>query len=303
MTFLNILNIIRFITEHPLNCDQKLSSIGRFVKWQVGSRLVRGSIVYEWINGSKFLVKTGETGLTGNIYTGLHEFPDMGFLLHVLRSEDFFVDVGANVGAYTILACSAVGASGIAFEPVPSTYKRLVENMRLNFLDEKVICVNKGVGSKKGSIAFTSDRDTTNHALVPGEKCENVVDVEVTTLDSVLTSVLTNECPTLIKIDVEGYEVPVLEGAQDTLKKEALHSVIMELNGSGSRYGYDESQILEMMSDYGFKTYSYNPLNRTLINLEGKNLHSGNTLFIRNQPFVEERLKDAPRVLIHGRSF
>ena len=64
--------------------------------------------------------------------------------------------------------------------------------------------------------------------------------------------------------------MPVLEGAQDTLKKETLHSVILELNGSGSRYGYDESQILEMMFDHGFKTYSYNPLNRTLINLEGK---------------------------------
>ena len=60
----------------------------------------------------------------------------MGFLLHVLRSEDLFVDVGANVGSYTILACSVVGARGISFEPVPSTYKRLVENMRLNHLDE-----------------------------------------------------------------------------------------------------------------------------------------------------------------------
>jgi len=48
------------------------------------------------VNGSKFLVKTGETGLTGNIYTGLHEFPDMGFLLHFLRAEDLFVDIGAN---------------------------------------------------------------------------------------------------------------------------------------------------------------------------------------------------------------
>ena len=99
---MSILSTIRFITNHPLNREHKLGAIIRFAKWQLGSRLVPGAVVYDWINGSRFLVKTGETGLTGNIYTGLHEFPDMGFLLHFLRSDDLFVDVGANVGSYTI---------------------------------------------------------------------------------------------------------------------------------------------------------------------------------------------------------
>lgn len=296
---MSLINTIQFITDHPLNREQKLNSIIRFVKWQIGSRLVPGAIVYDWINGSKFLVKTGETGLTGNIYTGLHEFPDMGFLLHFLRGEDFFVDIGANVGSYTILACSAAGARGVSFEPVPSTYKRLVENMRLNHLDEKVKCVNKGIGAQIGSIAFTSDHDTTNHALASGEQCKNSVNIDVITLDAALD----DESPSLLKIDVEGYETPVLEGASKTLKKKTLNAVIMELNGSGSRYGYDESRILELMFDYGFQTYSYNPLNRTLINLEGKNLNGGNTLFIRDKSLVEERLRDAPKVTIHGCQF
>ncbi len=200
---------------------------------------------------------------------------------------------------YTILACSSVGARGVAFEPVPCTYKRLVENMHLNHLNEKVKCVNKGVGDQIGSIAFTSDSDTTNHALASGEQCKDAVNVDVITLDTALG----DELPSLIKIDVEGYETPVLEGASKTLKKQTLNAVIMELNESGSRYGYDESRILELMFDYGFRTYSYNPLNRALINLEGKNLNEGNTLFIRDKSLVEERLRDAPKVTIHGRQF
>lgn len=270
---MSLLNTIKFITGHPLNREHKLSSIIRFAKWQIGSRLVPGAIVYDWVNGSKFLVKTGETGLTGNIYTGLHEFPDMGFLLHFLRPEDLFVDIGANVGSYTILACSAVGSRGVAFEPVPSTYRRLVENMRLNHLDEKVKCINKGVGATQGTIAFTSDSDTTNHALASDEQCDNKVTVEVTSLDSALHG----EGPSLIKIDVEGFETPVLEGAQETLKNHTLNAVIMELNGAGSRYGFDESQILDLMLSHGFRTYSYDPFSRTLINLEGKNFNSENT--------------------------
>ena len=296
---MSVLNTFKFITTHPLNRDNKLKSIIRFAKWQVGSRLVPGQIVYDWVNGSKFLVRTGETGLTGNIYTGLHEFPDMAFLLHVLRDDDLFIDVGANVGSYTILACSAIGANGYAFEPVPGTYKRLIDNIRLNHLENRVKCLNIGVGSEKGNIAFTSDMDTTNHALASGEQSDNAISVEVSTLDAVLGE----ESPSLMKIDVEGYETPVLKGAIETLKKQTLHSVIMELNGSGSHYGFDESKILEIMFDHGFRTYSYNPLDRSLINLQGKNLNSGNTLFIRDESFVLDRLKNSPKVTIHGKQF
>lgn len=296
---MSLLSTIQFVINHPLNRKHRLNSVIRFAKWQVGSRLVPGSIVFNWINGSKFLVNTGETGLTGNIYTGLHEFVDMAFLLHVLRAEDLFVDIGANVGSYTILACSAVGSRGIAFEPVPNTYKRLIENMRLNYLDEKVKCINKCVGAQPGSTSFTSDSDTTNHALAVGEKSDKTVDVEVISLDLALK----DESPVLIKLDVEGYETLVLEGAQEILKKQSLHSVIIELNGSGSRYGFDELKILELMLDYGFNTYSYNPPTRELVDLKGKNLNSGNTLFIRNKAFVEERIRSAPIISIYGNQF
>ncbi|MFZ2449496.1 MAG: FkbM family methyltransferase [Methylovulum miyakonense] len=296
---MSVLNLLKFITTHPLNKDEKLKAIVQCAKWQIGSRLVPGEIIYNWINGSKFLVRTGETGLTGNIYTGLHEFPDMGFLLHILRANDLFIDVGANVGSYTILACAVKGARGYAFEPVPTTYKRLIENIRINHLEDSVKCLSIGIGFEQGVIEFTSDMDTVNHALADGEKHSNAISVEVSTLDVVLK----NESPALMKIDVEGYETPVLEGASETLKKQSLHSVIMELNGSGNRYNYDESRILEMMFDYGFKTYSYNPLNRNLINLNGKNLSSGNTLFIRDKTEVLERLKSSPMVTIRGKWF
>ncbi len=296
---MTLFDTIRFITGHPLNREHRISSIIRFAKWQVASRLAPGSIVYDWINGSRFLVKTGETGLTGNIYTGLHEFPEMGFVLHFLRDEDLFVDVGANVGSYTILACSAVGARGVAFEPIPGTYRRLVENMRLNHLDDRVLCVNQGVGAKPGEMNFTSDSDTTNHALAAGEQPDGSVSVQLTSLDIALHGM----SPSLIKIDVEGYESQVLEGAQQTLNNQALNAVIVELNGSGSRYGFNESKIIELMLNHRFLTYSYDPLSRSLTKLDGKNLNSGNTLFIRNRPFVEKRLTAAPKVAVHGRLF
>ncbi len=94
--------------------------------------------------------------MTGNIYTGLHELSSMGYLLHVLREGDLFVDVGANVGSYTILACVVKGADCCSFEPVFSTFQRLMTNIRLNQLEGQAKCFNIGIGDRKGKIEFTS---------------------------------------------------------------------------------------------------------------------------------------------------
>jgi FkbM family methyltransferase len=296
---MSLLNTLKFITAHPLNQDAKFKAIVRFARWQIGGRLVRGEVVHDWINASRFLVRIGETALTGNIYTGLNDFPDMGFLLHVLTDKDLFIDVGANVGSYTILACAAMGANGYAFEPVPANFQRLVENIRLNHSENRVKCLNIGLGREKGVVQFTADMDAMNHALAESEKHAQTISVEISTLDAVLKG----QSPYLLKIDVEGYETPVLEGASETLNKPTLHSVIMELNGSGKRYNYDESRILELMSGYGFKSYSYDPFHRILINLNGKNLHEGNTLFIRDEKAVLERLRNSPMITVHGKRF
>lgn len=296
---MSLFQTLRYITGHPLCRDRPLAAIGRFIRWQMGSRLLPGEILFRWVNKSRFIVRSGEAGLTGNVYTGLHEFEDMAYLLHVLRPGDGFIDAGANVGAYTILAGAVLGARCYAFEPVPDTYKRLLENIRVNGLDCLVRCFNLGLSSQAGQLRFSGDQDTENHALLDGQHASLEIEVAVDTLDNVCTEF----SPAIIKIDVEGFETAVLEGARTLLDHKDLHSVIMELNGSGTTYGYDESAILDLMAGYGFDTYAYNPFTRKLHPLNGKNASSGNTLFVRNLSYVEQRLHDAERIEVNGVSF
>jgi FkbM family methyltransferase len=245
---MGIIDTLSFITQHPLNEHRKLKAIHRWLCWQVGSRLVPGPVVINFVNNSMLLVTPGMTGATGNVYTGLHEFQDMAFVLHLLRRGDVFVDVGANVGSYTVLA-GGVGANCISIEPIKSSFDHLIRNINLNGIYNAVSARNIGIGAQKGILKFTKALDTVNHVVSLSEaRDEATTDVEVNTLDNVVAEAE----PALIKIDVEGFETEVIAGAEKVLSKKSLLAVIMELNGSGCRYNYDESKLYEGMLDNVF---------------------------------------------------
>lgn len=289
-----LLTTLSFIASHPLNQPRKLAALLGYVKWQVGSRLVPGDTAFEWIGGARLLVRRGEEGVTGNIYTGLHEFADMAYVLHAVRAEDLFVDVGANVGSYSVLACAVRGARGYCFEPVPATYRRLVDNLRLNDLLDRVIPLNIGIGDQEAELKFTAGENCMNHVVSAGESAAATVAVSVRTLDSVLAG----SRPAVMKIDVEGFEQPVLRGAAQTLGDATLHSVVMELNGSGMRYGFSDEELVACMRGHGFIPHEYQPLSRTLQPIAISGATTGNVLFVRDVERVRRLLESAPTIAV-----
>jgi precorrin-6B methylase 2 len=98
-------------------------------------------------------------GATQNIYVGLHEFPDMMLLLHFLRKGDLFLDVGANIGSFTVLASGVCGAETWAFEPDPDTLRHLKQNIAVNGLDALVKVYQCALGAEQGEVAFTFGLD------------------------------------------------------------------------------------------------------------------------------------------------
>lgn len=291
----NLIHTLQYIVHHPMNSTDKFGSILRFAKWQLNTRLNPYPVVYSFTSKSKLLMWKGLVGATGNLYCGLMEFQDMGFLLHFLLPSDLFVDVGANVGVYTVLASGEVGATSISIEPVPSTFKVLEDNIALNKLDRLVTALNIGLGEQKGLLKFTRSLDAENHVATPGET--DTIDVPVDNLDHVLAG----KVPLLLKIDVEGYETEVLKGAKSTLAKEGLQAIIIELNGSGNRYGYDERLIHQDLLAFGFVPCAYDPFRRKLSQVPTYGTH--NTIYVRDMAIVEHRLKHARKVKVQNREF
>ncbi len=232
------------------------------------------------------------TGATGNFYTGLHEFGDMGFLLHFLRSQDLFVDVGANIGSFTVLASGVAQARSISIEPVPSTFARLTRNMDTNHLNGLVTAFCQAAGANRGSIRFSIDRDSVNQAVQEDYQGKSM-EVPVVPLDETLRG----QAPCLWKIDVEGFELEVLRGASSSLDESNLRAVLLE---------GDSPEIEIVMKRSGFERSSYNPLNRELKRVSDKTVagrQSINNLWIRDFDFVAARCSQSRRFKIYDCEF
>ena len=151
-----------------------------------------------------------------------------------------------------------------------------------------------------GSWSSQAPRDTTNHVLRADEPgFADGVRVPVTTFDALAA----DRCPVLAKIHVEGYETQVLAGAGTALGSPSLRGLILELNGSGERYGYSDAALFAAVVEAGFAPYRYAPFGRSLEALDGPNRAGGNTLFLRDLPFLQQRVRDAPPVRVRSVSF
>lgn len=291
----SLINPVRYIINHPLNKEAKLLALFRFIGWQVQSRIVNKEFIKNYGQKSKLYIKNGWTGATGNYYCGLHEFPEMGFMLHFLRKGDYFFDIGANIGSYTILAGVENEANVISIEPIPSTFKRLTNNIKLNNLSKSVKAYNIGLGDSDSILKFTTSHDTINHVAKDYDK--DVVEVQVSSFDNKFEI----ESISLMKIDVEGFETMVLKGMSKSLNNQNLKAIIIELNGSGGRYDFDEKSIVNTLYDYGFQSYFYNPLERRLFTAKYGDFD--NLIFIRDFEFVNDRIQKSDKLVINKISF
>jgi FkbM family methyltransferase len=235
---------------------------------------------------ARLAVQRGMTGATGNIYAGLHEFVDMMLLLHLLREGDLFLDIGANVGSYTVLASGVCKATTWAIEPDPDTLRALRRNIGLNDLASRVVVHEVALGEIDGEVPFTCGLDTVNRVASDSEA--NTRTVAVRRLDTIVG----NAAPLMIKMDVEGYEQSVVRGAQALLAQDCLQVLSLEtLSG----------EILASLDRWGFLRAYYDPFHRALTTTPS-GPSASNAVFVRDWDFVAGRLGSAPPVSVLGRS-
>jgi len=289
------LKTLKTITSHPLTKNNKLAVLTRFFKRGLVVRLCPYPVIYPFIEPARLQVEKGMSSAELQIFTGLYDYQEMLFVLHSLNEDDLFVDVGANIGVYTLLASKVKGSRSISMEPVPNTYQHFLDNILLNQIGHKVKALNIGVGEKKGQLLFTKSLNSSlNHVKFEEDNSADLISIPVDSLDNLLS----DEKPLILKVDVEGFETMVIKGAKEVLKKETLKAIIIELNGLSNKYGFNDQDIHKTILDQGFEPYNYNPAQRTFIKLDG--FGDQNTIYIRDLEFFKGRISLSPKFRVLG---
>lgn len=179
-----------------------------------------------------------------------------------MKPGDTFYDIGANVGAYSLVAAKYFqGAVKVyAFEPAFLNFNQLCRNVFLNHCQDTVIPLSVALSDNTGIDSFNYHDLVTGGSLhTLGDAIDHKGDVFTPVFKQTMLSYRLDDLidqfkipePTHIKIDVDGIEKAVLEGAQSTLSRSSFRSAIVEL-----AEGQGEREITELLSGLGFKLHS-----------------------------------------------
>lgn len=192
-----------------------------------------------------------------NSVFGLGEPFETEILRKEIKSGDVVLDLGANIGFYTLIAAKLVGKKGrvFAFEPEPDNFARLEMNVRLNSY-ENVVLVQKAVSNRTGKCTlYLSDRDRATHRIYDIRDGRRSIEVESIRLDDYFH----NQKVDFIKMDIEGAEWAALQGMSLLLEKNKRVKILTKFLPSGLKgFGIEPEEYLRLLIKYGFKLYSIN---------------------------------------------
>ena len=193
-----------------------------------------------------------------NIYfTGIYASQGIGFLHKCLVKCDTFIDIGANIGCYTLVGSKLVGNSGkiIAFEPVENVSNRLEQNISLNKL-ENITVVKKAVYHDNALLRLhVASQENLGMSSILRHDSESgrIINVEAIALDEYLKTENTLEIR-LIKIDIEGAELFALQGMTKTIIK-YKPILMVEISAEATKSSYDRMQVFTFLQQHNYDWY------------------------------------------------
>ncbi|MDF5729528.1 MAG: FkbM family methyltransferase, partial [Rhizonema sp. PD38] len=283
---------IKYIWTHPNSRKKQIQPVLKYFGWKLYKSLTHRHLDVQMLPDIKIRCYPKSYSSDCVIYCGVYDYNEMNFLLNYLRDGDSFIDIGANIGVYTLLAASKIHSGSIySFEVFPENYARLQENLRLNQF-EQVKTYAIAVSDKSGTIAL-NPAGGDSLPFITDSVSGNTITVPTDTLDNLIQN---QPLPnfTLAKMDIEGAELLALKGATSLLKGQHPYVWILEINHTVRNFGHSQQDLVDFLQSYDYSFYNYNADTNYLIPINLKEKKGNNILAIANSyiDFVRNRLAE-----------
>ncbi len=223
-------------------------------------KLPDGEVLIKTLDGFQLYVNPKyDKGIERKLYlTGSYEKGLLRILDKLVKPRDIVVDAGANIGLISIFCALRAGQSGmvLSFEPHPETYPILQKNISVNGISQ-IKAYKKALGSASGSAKIYSNLQINRGAasLVEFREDSPSFDIEVDSLDEVLKQQKISHVD-LIKIDVEGFEMEVLKGAEGILSQENGPILVVECSNTRNNFNYSMEELFDFLNNkYCYSIY------------------------------------------------
>ncbi len=224
----------------------------------------KAAVVEVPYQGYKFKVPARDITILPSLMNNNYEKHEIALLKRVLKPGMTFVDIGANIGLFSVVGAKAVGKIGkiYCFEPEPGNHALLQENLALNKVN--AITEQLAVGAKKATLQLQIEKNSIGtHSLLQrdNKSIEHQIEVRVVKLDDYFTKKLGSI--DVLKIDVEGYEPFVLKGAENVLKQ--VQYLFFEYSKADVESSYGIDKMVKLLSSFPYmygineKTQSIKP--------------------------------------------
>jgi len=266
---------LRAVRSYTFNTPIKKGSYRLFTYAMALCRRPHRSLRVNLKDGRKLWVNL-TTGMQETVFFhGEFEVPITEMTREFLAVGDTCFDIGANYGWYTTLFYSVVKDQGQvhSFEPVPVTFAELTRNHALMGSPANVKINNLALGDSPGTITLNFfEGEPTGHASIAtkGATPSDSFECPIITLDSYLKDNSISKVD-FVKVDIEGAELMMLNGAKTLFKGEKLPIILMEMAlAQSSNFGYLPNDLIEFIGAQGeYDFYKVNELDHKLVKIKG----------------------------------
>lgn len=256
---------VTFVRSHESFRREPVRAFGRLLLWAAITGHRGAAIVTIPLLSVRLWLPARWKGAAKLIFAFRERYePELGFLWNWLQPGMTVLDAGSLYGVYTVTAAMRVGDSGrvIAMEPSREAYAVLTRNIALNNLTN-VTLIQLALGLRSGRTLLYHHRDPGQNSFAWDAASTGVEEVGVTTLDGLLAR-LNIQRLDVLKLDVEGAELPAIQGGAESLRR-FCPVIIAEIHPERSRrLGCEPEDFLGYLLAHRYTVFQYSPTSRKL---------------------------------------